>query len=243
LGLDPVSDHRELAPRMGVMLQNGGVWGTARAKEMLLFVASLHANPLAVDALIERLGLGTCGATPYQRLSGGQQRRLGLAMALVGRPELVFLDEPTAGLDPQARRVTWELVTELAAEGVTVVLTTHYMEEAERLADHLYLVDHGTVVRSGTPAELTAHGAGDMICFHARPDLNFGQLAARLPHDCRVSMPSPGEYLVEGAITPDVLVAVTAWLAHHDVLPDGLTLGRQTLEAVFLQLTGHELRS
>ena len=125
------------------MLQSGGAWTGVRAVEMLAYVASLHRNPLPVDALVERLGLGSCGRTTYRRLSGGQQQRLGLAMALVGRPELVFLDEPTAGLDPQARRATWELVEETARDGVTVVLTTHYMEEAERLASHVYVVDRG----------------------------------------------------------------------------------------------------
>src|SRR3954467_593827 len=103
LGLDPVRQARELHPRIGVMLQSGGVYSGARADEMLRHVAKLHAHPLDVDALVERLGLGGCGRTTYRRLSGGQQQRLALAMAVVGRPELVFLDEPTAGLDPQAR--------------------------------------------------------------------------------------------------------------------------------------------
>src|SRR3954464_7835652 len=134
LGLDPVRQGRELHPRIGVMLQSGGVYSGARADEMLRHVAALHAHPLDVDALIERLGLGGCGRTAYRRLSGGQQQRLALAMAVVGRPELVFLDEPTAGLDPQARRATWDLVRDLRRDGVTVVVTTHHMDEAEQLA-------------------------------------------------------------------------------------------------------------
>ena len=135
LGLDPVAQRRQLLPRIGVMLQQGGAWSGVHAMEMLRHVASLHAHPLDVDTLGERLGLGPCGRTPYRRLSGGQQQRLGLAMAVVGRPELVFVDEPTAGLDPQARHTTWDLLRELRTAGVTVVLTTHYIEEAERLAD------------------------------------------------------------------------------------------------------------
>ncbi|MBH0246089.1 ABC transporter ATP-binding protein, partial [Streptomyces cavourensis] len=118
LGLDPVADAERLRPRIGVMLQSGGVYSGARADEMLRHMAKLHAHPLDVDALIERLGLGSCGRTTYRRLSGGQQQRLALALAVVGRPELVFLDEPTAGLDPQARRSTWDLVRELRADGV-----------------------------------------------------------------------------------------------------------------------------
>ena len=123
---------------------------------MLRHVASLHAHPLDVPALVDRLGLGSAGHTPYRRLSGGQQQRLSLALAVVGRPELVFLDEPTAGLDPQARRATWELVESLRADGVTVVLTTHFMDEAERLADQVVVVDHGRVIAVGSAGR--AHG-------------------------------------------------------------------------------------
>ena len=152
LGLDPIAQRRALLPRVGVMLQQGGAWSGVRAMEMLRHVASLHAHPLDVDALGERLGLGGCGRTPYRRLSGGQQQRLGLAMAIVGRPELVFVDEPTAGMDPQARHTTWALLRELRAAGVTVVLTTHYIEEAERLADLVHIIDRGRLVVSGSPA-------------------------------------------------------------------------------------------
>jgi ABC-2 type transport system ATP-binding protein len=158
LGLDPLSQRRVLLPRIGVMLQQGGAWSGVHAMEMLRHVASLHEHPLDLDALGERLGLRGCGRTPYRRLSGGQQQRLGLAMAVVGRPELVFVDEPTAGLDPQARHTTWDLLRELRESGVTVVLTTHYIEEAERLADLVHIIDRGRLVMSGTPAELTGDG-------------------------------------------------------------------------------------
>src|SRR6476659_10241627 len=154
LGMDPWADARALRPRVGVMLQQGGVYPGVKAEEMLRHVASLHANPLDVPALVERLGLGAAERTTYRRLSGGQQQRLSLAMAVVGRPELVFLDEPTAGLDPQARRATWELVEALRHDGLTVVLTTHFMDEAERLADEVVVVDHGRVIAVGSPGEL-----------------------------------------------------------------------------------------
>src|SRR3954451_2133018 len=166
LGLDPVRDRRDLLPRVGVMLQGGGAWSGVRAMEMLRHIASLHAHPLDTAMLAERLGLGDCGRTPYRRLSGGQQQRLGpaggvggRAVAVVGRPELVFVDEPTAGMDPAARRTTWELLSELRADGVTVVLTTHYMEEAERLADRIHIIDRGRLIASGSPAELTRGGS------------------------------------------------------------------------------------
>src|SRR3954469_9428125 len=151
LGLDPDDDRRALLPRIGVMLQSGGAWTGVRAEEMLCHIASLHAPPLPVPMLVERLVLESCGRTPYRRLSGGQQQRLSLAMALVGRPELLFVDEPTAGMDPQARRDTWDLLDELRRDGVTVVLTTHYIEEAERLADQVHVIDPGRVVAPGSP--------------------------------------------------------------------------------------------
>jgi ABC-2 type transport system ATP-binding protein len=159
LGLDPATQRRELLPRIGVMLQQGGAWSGVRAREMLRHVASLHAHPLDAEALGQRLGLAECGRTPYRRLSGGQQQRLGLAMAVVGRPELVFVDEPTAGMDPQARHTTWDLLRGLRGAGVAVVLTTHYIEEAERLADVVHIIDRGRLVISGTPAALTGDGA------------------------------------------------------------------------------------
>jgi ABC-2 type transport system ATP-binding protein len=242
LGLDPVADHRALAPRVGVMLQQGGAWSAARADEMLRYVATLYAHPLPVGALIERLGLGGCGRTPYRRLSGGQQQRLGVAMAIVGRPELVFLDEPTAGLDPQARRATWELVEELSREGVTVVLTTHYIEEAERLADRVHVLDHGTVIASGTPAELTARASGETIRFSA-PSIDVAALTAALPSGCTVTVEAAGRYVVAGDVSPQALAAVTSWCAAQGFMPEGLTVGRTTLEDVFLDLTGRELRA
>ena len=134
------------------MLQAGGAWSGVRAMEMLATSPGCTPHPLDTAMLVERLGLGDCGRTPYRRLSGGQQQRLGLAMAIVGRPELVFVDEPTAGMDPQARRTTWELLEELRGDGVTVVLTTHYMDEAERLADQIHIIDRGRLIASGTPA-------------------------------------------------------------------------------------------
>ena len=242
LGLDPVRDAARLRPRIGVMLQNGGVYPGVRALEMLRHVAALHAHPLDVDALAERLGLAGCGRTAYRRLSGGQKQRLALALAVVGRPELVFLDEPTAGLDPQARHATWELVRELRADGVTVVLTTHYMEEAEELADEVVIVDRGRTIAQGPPAEL-GHGGADVLRFSGRPGLDLAALRAALPAGSEVTEPSPGSYRVTGEVDPRLLATVTAWCAQHGVLPDRITTRRHTLEDVFLELTGRELRS
>lgn len=240
LGLDPWRDGRELRPRVGVMLQSGGVYPGVKAGEMLRHVAALHTHPLDVDALVERLGLGPAVRTPYRRLSGGQQQRLSLAMAVVGRPELVFLDEPTAGLDPQARRSTWELVEDLRRDGVTVVLTTHFMDEAARLADEVVVVDHGRVVAAGSPAELVGGGSPDGLRFRAPPGLDVAALAVAVPGATRVSEESAGRYVVEGAVDARLLADVTAWCAAHDVLPEGLRTGHRSLEDVFLELTGPE---
>ncbi|MGI8577805.1 MAG: ABC transporter ATP-binding protein [Nocardioidaceae bacterium] len=243
LGLNPIAEHRELAPRLGVMLQSGGAWSAVRAGEMLRYVASLHAHPLPLDTLVQRLGLESCGRTPYRRLSGGQQQRLGIAMAVVGRPELVFLDEPTAGLDPQARHAAWELVAELARDGVTVVLTTHYMEEAEQLATQIHVIDHGRLLVSGSPQELTTAGAHNTIRFRAIRGLDTSALIAALPADCSVQESAPGAYRVDGDVTPHTLATVASWCANQGVLPDGLAVEKTTLEDVFLELTGRELRS
>jgi ABC-2 type transport system ATP-binding protein len=163
-------------------------------------------------------------------------------MALVGRPELVFLDEPTAGMDPQARRATWDLVSELRADGVSVLLTTHFLDEAEHLADHVVIVDSGRVVAAGTPAELTAAGEDEQLRFSAPPRLPLEELLHALPEGLTAAEPRPGEYVLGGRMTPEVLAGVTAWCVTHGALVDDLRIGRRTLEDVFLDLTGRELR-
>ncbi|MFE0458967.1 ABC transporter ATP-binding protein [Kitasatospora sp. NPDC058965] len=244
LGLDPVRQAAELRPRIGVMLQSGGVYAGARAVEMLRHTAKLHADPLDVDALVERLGLGSCGRTAYRRLSGGQQQRLALAMAVVGRPELVFLDEPTAGLDPQARRATWDLVRDLRRAGVTVVVTTHYMDEAEQLADAVAIVDHGRVIAQGSPEQLCRGGAESSLHFTGPAGLDLGALTKVLPDGSSAVELAPGSYRVDATpLDPQLVAAVTAWCAGVGVLPEKLTVQRRGLEDVFLELTGRELRS
>lgn len=242
-GLDPIARQRLVAPRVGVMLQSGGAWSGVRAVEMLEYVASLHACPQPVADLVDRLGLGSCSRTPYRRLSGGQQQRLALALALVGRPELVVLDEPTAGLDPQARHSTWDLITQLAADGVTVFLTTHYLEEAERLASQVYVVDSGRLITSGSPDALTATEEPRRIRFRAKPGLDIAELTRRLPAGQTVQESPPGSYRVDGDVTPGTLATLTSWCAERGVMPAGLAVEQHTLEDVFLELTGRELRS
>jgi len=242
LGLDPRRDHRALAARCGVALQSGGAWSGVRAGELLEYVARLYAHPLPVPALMTRLGLDGTGRTPFRRLSGGQQQRLGVATAIVGRPEVVFLDEPTAGLDPAARHVVWDLVRELRGAGVTVVLCTHLMEEAEKLADLVVVVDAGRVVVADTPQRLTGAGAEDSVRFSGPPGLPTTDLVDALPVRTTVSESSPGAYVVRTPVTPDVLATLAAWCAAHRVLARDLSVGRGSLEDVFLELTGRRIR-
>ncbi len=243
LGLDPWHDGAALRPRIGVMLQEGaGLHPAARPGELLSHLARLHAHPLDVAMLIERLGLGGTLRTPIRRLSGGQRQRVALAAALVGRPELVFLDEPTAGLDPQARRATWELMEQLRDDGVTIILTTHLMDDVERLADQVVIVDQGRLVAEGSPTSLTAGNTEGVVQFDGPSGLDVSSLAAALPGSVRVTEVSSGRYLVDGTVTPELLAALTAWCAEHGVLAQGLQVGRRTLEDVFLELTGKELR-
>jgi ABC-2 type transport system ATP-binding protein len=148
----------DVAARVGLMPQSTGAWSGIRAIELLHYLASLYSHPQDVDALVRRCGIGSFATTPYRRLSGGQQQAVNLAGALIGRPELVFLDEPTAGMDPHARRAAWTLLDELRAAGVAIVLTTHAMDEAQTLADQVFIVDAGRVTVSGTVPELTRHG-------------------------------------------------------------------------------------
>jgi ABC-2 type transport system ATP-binding protein len=244
LGLDPHADRRALLPRIGVMLQAGGAWSGVRAMEMLDHVAALHAHPLDTAMLSDRLGLADCGRTPYRRLSGGQQQRLGLAMALVGRPELVFVDEPTAGMDPQARRATWELLGELRRDGVTVVLTTHHMDEAEHLADTIHIIDRGRLIASGSPTELTSGGRSAtirLVVTRPFPDGAPESLRRALGPRTEVTQLDAVSMLITGPADGSTLATVSAWCERHDVLPESLALGRRTLEDVFLELTGHEL--
>lgn len=244
LGLDPVRDARRLRPRVGVMLQDGvGGYTSARAIELLRLFAAYAAHPLDPAELLAVVGLSSAAGTLVKRLSGGQQQRLSLALALVARPELVFLDEPTAGMDPQSRRATWELIDGLRADGVTVVLTTHFLDEAERLADIVVVVDAGRVVAAGSPAELMRAGAKGQVRFVAAPGLAVSSLADVLPLGTTVREAEPGHYLVHGEVSPQLLATLTAWCAAQGVLAEQVSVERRSLEDVFLDLTGRSLRT
>ena len=246
LGLDPVADAAALRPAVGVMLQDGGLPTGVRAREMLDHVARMYASPLDTDALAERLGLGAFARTTVRRLSGGQRQRLALAVAVVGRPRVVFLDEPSAGMDPQSRLAVWELVRELRDGGAAVILTTHLMEEAQDVADHVVVVDHGTVIARGSVPELLTAGADPegaaRLVVQTATEVDPTGLGERLGERFVVERRSGTSLTVTGAVVPGTVAATTAWLAERGVLVTRLDLGRRTLEDVFLDLTGRSLR-
>ncbi len=240
LGLDPWRQSRTLRPRIGVMLQAGGAHAAARAGEMLALMARCSANPLDPAWLLDVLGLTASARTPIRRLSGGQVQRLSLAMALIGRPEMLFLDEPTAGMDPQARHLVWDLLRAARSDGVSILLTTHLLDEAELLADRILIIDNGRAVADGTLAELT--GGVSQLRFTASPGLELDLLRRALPLGFRVVESAPGRYLLDGDIVPATMATVTSFCARVGVLPSGLQVGARSLDDVFLELTGKELR-
>lgn len=235
LGLDPSSDHHRLTATVGLMLQQGGIPTGIRPGELLRQYAGFFAEPHAPSELLARVGLSERARTPYRRLSGGEQQRLSLALAVVGRPRVVFLDEPTAGVDLEGRDLIRELVRELRADGVCVLITTHDLDEAERLADRIVIIDHGKVVADATPAELMSSDEADHLLFGAPTGLDLASVSQRL--GASVVEVSPGEYRAETDPSPSAIAALTSWLAEHDLQLADLRAGRQRLDDVFRRLT------
>jgi len=235
-GLDPVRDHRALRPRVGVMLQAGGVGSGVRALEALRHAAAMYEDPRSPVELLERVGLGGKERRTWRQLSGGEQRRLALALALVGSPDVAFLDEPGSGVDPQGRQVIRDVVSGLRDDGVTVVLTSHDLDEVERLADHVVILDRGQVVASGSPDELRSAAVAE-VRFAAPPGLDVAALARHLQLGAElVCEERPGDYLVAAEGSPALVAALTAWLAERDLALRELRTGRRRLEDVFLSL-------
>jgi ABC-2 type transport system ATP-binding protein len=231
LGKDPWHDHDEVMPYVGVMLQNGGVHPSVRAGEALRLIASFAAAPLDVDTLAERLGLTQVLRTGYRRLSGGERQRLHFAMAIVSRPAVVFLDEPTAGMDVAARHTTWDLVAQLRSSGVAVLLTTHFLDEAERLADRVVVMRDGQVAVTGTPAELTTAAGTGRIVLHSVPGLPVEPLA----DGARTVESAPGEYEISGFDQLGLVIgAAVTWCARHNAPITDIRTVRPSLEDIFL---------
>jgi ABC-2 type transport system ATP-binding protein len=238
LGLDPSDDGPQLRPQIGVMLQEGGLYPGLKPRELLRLFASYYDDPDDPDRLLDVVGLRDAVGTAVRRLSGGQAQRLSLACALIGRPHVLFLDEPTAGMDPHARATTWDLVRELRDKGTTVLLTTHAMDEAEHLCDRVAIIASGRLAALGTPTELTRHAASDEIWFAAVPGLDCTALARVLQLGAQhVVEERAGEYLVRAPATPARIADLACFLRDRDVTLAALQAGRRSLEEVFLQIT------
>jgi ABC-2 type transport system ATP-binding protein len=237
LGLDPVDDHAALVPRIGVMPQGAGAYPGLRVGEAVHLFAAYYDRSEEAGALLRLVGLDDRTGSSWRSLSGGEQQRLSLALALVGRPDVAFLDEPTSGVDVGGRQVIRRVIGQLRERGVAVVLTTHELAEAEKVADRVVIVDEGRVVASGTPESLRSAGADD-IRFSAAPGLDVAALGAAV--GATVAEDGRGEYVVAAPPSPATVAAITAWLAERDLALGDLRAGRQSLEDVFLKLTGDE---
>jgi ABC-2 type transport system ATP-binding protein len=235
LGLDPRRDRAELTQRLGVQLQDSQLPDQLRVAEALRLNSAFYRNPADWHALMDTLGLTSKSKTPFAKLSGGQKQRLSIALALLGSPRVAVLDELTTGLDPQARRDTWELIEGVRDRGVTIVLVTHFMEEAERLCDRVALIDAGKVVAIDTPAGLAGRvEAGQRIQF--RPSVPFDDaLLTQLPEVSHVI--HRGDVVVVTG-NDNALNAVTSVLARHQIVAHQLRVDQASLEDAFLALTG-----
>ena len=241
LGFDPDQAGREVKRRIGVQLQQVALYPRLRVDEVIELFASFYGRSGVAGALVELLGLQDRRKARVSELSGGQQQRLSVALAVVNDPEIVFLDEPTTGLDPAARRNLWDVIQRFQAEGRTVFLTTHYMEEAERLCDRVAVMDHGRIIALDSPDHLVrAHFSEDAIEFSQDDGLTTDELSA-LPGATRAALEHE-RFVVFSADIPRTMGGLLAASQERNVAVEDLRVRRATLEDVFLQLTGRTLR-
>ena len=233
LGLDPVSDHRALTERMGVMLQGGGVYPSARVRDVVSHFCALHNKGVNATQLVERVGLSNRSTGTWRKLSGGEQQRLSLALALSADPDVIFLDEPTSGVDIDGRDVIADIIRDLAARGTTVVLASHDMAEAEKVATHAVLFNSGKVIASGEITSLLT----------SRKHLRFTSSEGLVPAELAVSIKSPvvaigdGVYEVASEPTPQLMTRISQWLADNSHPLLGVDMGKESLEDTYRRLT------
>jgi hypothetical protein len=239
LGMNPAAEPDKVRAQVGIMLQDSGSYSGIRVREMLELTASYSRDPLKPEWLLELFGLQNVQRTTYRRLSGGQKQRLNLAVALISRPRLVFVDEPTAGMDAQSRLLVWDLLRALRSDGVTVILTTHLMDEAQALADQVTIVDRGRVVAQGTPAELQAATA-TTIHFETDGDVDLSRGEWQ---KLGVSATKPRAYVLHTTPRPEVVAKLAQQAAADGVLITHLDTHARSLEDAFLDITGRTLRS
>jgi ABC-2 type transport system ATP-binding protein len=238
LGLDPVRDRATLTPQVGVMLQEGGVWQAATPREVIRLYARLHPRRWEPQELIAQLGLTTVQRSRYRHLSGGEKQRVNLALALIGRPRVLVLDEPTTGMDPEARQGTWELIRSLRDDGVSVLMTTHFMREAELLADQVAVMARGRILAEDSPAGLVARHAPGGITITTPDRIDATALSAALD-GAPVRPDAADRWLVEvdAGASQALLARIAAWFAEAGHHLTGLTTGGEGLETAYLELT------
>ena len=233
LGLDPVSDHRALTERMGVMLQGGGVYPSARVRDVVSHFCALHNKGVDATQLVERVGLSNRSTGTWRKLSGGEQQRLSLALALAADPDVIFLDEPTSGVDIDGRDIIANIIRDLSARGTTVVLASHDMAEAEKVATHAVLFNSGKVIVSGEITSLLT----------SRKHLRFTSSVGLVPAELAVSIKSPvvaigdGVYEVASEPTPQLMTRISQWLADNSHPLLGVDMGTESLEDTYRRLT------
>ena len=235
LGVDPAQGRRAWRESVGIVLQGAVVEPYLKVREVLERNAGYYPKPRAVDDVLELVGLVDKADARAKTLSGGQQRRLDVALGIIGNPELLFLDEPTTGFDPSARRGAWELVDKLRGEGTTIILTTHYMDEAQQLSDRVAVMNRGEIVASGTPETIGGRAqAAVRIRFGLPPDTPSVEVPIAATRD------SHGMFVLETSDEVRALHALTSWAIEHRVDLVGLTVDRPSLEDVYLELTAAE---
>ena len=256
LGENPLQADPELRAKVGIMLQDGGLPNAMHPIPLLEHISTMYTDPYPVEELAERLGIDAFNGTTIRRLSGGQKQRVSLAAALIGRPDVLFLDEPSAGLDPQSRNVVFDIIREQRELGTAVVLTTHLIDDAQKLADYVYIIENGTTVQEGTVSELIASDGTNRLQYtldaptptreqllpaHLRAGV---ELIEKVPYTpARDGAPSvPGEYELVGTLRPEHLAAFTSALAERYLMPISLTMEPKTLEDVFLDISGRDIR-
>lgn len=238
LGFDPAAAEREFRDRIGVVLQSSGVENEFTVREAIDLYGSVYRNPRSLDDVVGLVGLEEKVDERIGSLSGGQRRRVDLALGIVGSPELLFLDEPTTGFDPSARRLSWDLIEELGAGGTTVLLTTHYLDEAEHLADHVGVLGNGKMIAEGTPTQLIDGISGTVVSFQLPDSVSAADAVATfgavLDHEVRLS----GRF-VEATVerSTQVVHRLTGWAVDNDIELESLSVKRASLEEVYLQLT------
>lgn len=239
-GYDPVKEHTHSSALAGVMLQDGGLPMASKPLNILKNLSRMYADPADYHELAERLGITAFADRTIRRMSGGQKQRVGMAAALIGKPQLVFLDEPTAGLDPQSRLAVFAIVEELREQGVAVVLTTHDMDDAASLSDYVTIIDKGHVISHGTVAELTGDGSSTLTI--RAEDLNQ-QIVDQFRAYGDVDIAKDGAVTITGDFTTQKVHAITGLLSDADTNLTSLSLASRSLDDVFLDLTGRTLRS